>query len=132
MPARQPLAGPSHGLAPLGWDPGVRQSAVEQADLLPVRVAVQRHHPLSQAEEEVERLGGHGSGGDVPAQDDEVRSRRLDVREHGFEGGHVSVDVVEDRDLHRGPHPRAGSLSVKIAGAAARRRTSSSNTSGRE
>ena len=69
-------------------------------DELALAVAADRERAVAERAHGVDRLARERAAGDVAADHDQVDAERVDLGEHGRQGGVVPVDVVERRDPH--------------------------------
>jgi hypothetical protein len=83
----EPLQAPVAILRPTGDD-------------LAIGVPADEPHAVAEASEQVQTFGGIWPCDQVAADQDDVGASGLDVGEHSFERGEVSVDVVESGDPH--------------------------------
>ena len=72
-------------------------------DELALAVAADRDRAVAERAHGVDRLARERPARDIAADHDQIDRERLELGQHGREGGVVPVDVVERRD----PHDRA-------------------------
>ncbi len=92
---------PAHRVPKGRWSGRLAREGFERFGAAQHFVAVAHHAGPSEGADLVDDLNGAGTSiGEVAGVEDKVGSGRAKVRQHGFEGGEVAVNVGEDGDAH--------------------------------